>query len=433
MQNADLSYISNWRKFWRDQNGSSLPLFGLAMLVVIASAALGIDYSRAVTMRKLLTNATDAAALAAASRLPDAAAARAAAILYVEKNLPPSEYGTIVEANDVEIGEWDRTTRKFTPNANPGADGSAVRVTALLSEARGNDLPMFFGSVLGTDSLDLSARAVAGRGGPPCVIALDPGAVQAMNLRSATFTAISCGVQVNSKGSPALAVDDNSSLEATDICVGGSSSTGTSSTPEPRDYCPGQPDPLAGLAAPAVGACDHNSAEYMKKTATIDPGVYCGGIWIANGSDITLSAGTYIIKDGPLEVSGSTVRGTGVTIFLTGPSAIVDIYGKTSQLDLTAPTAGDLKGMLFFQDRAYGGTHNWAGKAATNLRGVIYFPKASLYSKNDNAITPEDSCTVIIVKAMEFASGSGATINLSSKDCRGGLAGPYSRGIVLLD
>lgn len=386
-------------------------------------------------MRKLLANAADVAALAAASRLPDAAAARAAAIKYIEKNVPASEYGTVVDAGDVEIGAWDSTTRKFTPNSDPSAGGSSVRVTAHLSKARGNKLPMFFGSFLGMDSLELGGRAVAGRGGPPCALVLESSASEwgTMYINGSSFTAAACGVQVNSKASGALKVDGASTLQATDICVGGSSDLkGGDVSPTPSDYCPGKADPLAGLAAPTVGACDHNNASYRNKIATLDPGVYCGGLSATQGSDITLNDGIYVIKDGAFLVDSARVRGTNVTIFLTGTKGLLNFRGN-ADLDLTAPTDGNFKGILFFQDRAYGGWHKWGGNAATNLRGVIYLPKALLWSKNDNIITPQKSCTVIIVRKLEMYAGSGMSIDLSSNDCRSSLADPYSGGIVLLD
>jgi Flp pilus assembly protein TadG len=422
-----------WRNFSRDQCGASLPLVGLGMLAIISSAALGIDYTRAVTVRKLLTNAADAAALAAASRLPDAAAARAAAIKYVEKNVAPSEYGTVVDAGDVQIGTWDSAKRTFTANTDANAGGSAVRVTAHLSEARGNKLTMFFGSVLGTDSLELSGRAIAGRGGPPCALILNPADWSAMYVSGSSFTAVACGIQINSKATGALKVDGASTLKASDICVSGTSDLKSGDiSPTPKEYCVGKTDPLADLAPPSIGACDYNGVTIMNQTATLEPGVYCGGLTLTNGSDITLNDGVYVIKDGPFLANNVRVSGIGVTFFLTGTKGLLNFKG-TSELDLTAPTTGNFKGILFFQDRAYGGWHKWGGKAATNLRGVIYFPSALLWSKNDNIITPENSCTVVIVDKLEMYSGSGMSIDLSSNDCRNALAGPYGRGIVLLD
>ncbi len=410
-----------------------MPIFAFGLLAVVGAAALGVDYSRAVSMRRVLANAADAAALAAASRLPNAAAARATAMEYVKKNVPQSEYGTVVKASDVEIGSWNSVKRTFIPAADPNADGNVVRVTAHISEARGNKLTMIFGSVLGTDSLNLSARAVAGRGGPPCALILNPANWSAMYISGSSFTTVACGIQINSKATSALKVDGDSTLKASDICVGGTSDLKSGDiSPTPNEYCVGKADPLADLAAPSIGACDYNNVVIMNQTATLEPGVYCGGLALTNGSDITLNDGVYVIKDGPFLVNNARVSGTGVTFFLTGTKGLLNFKG-TSELDLAAPTTGNFKGILFFQDRAYGGWHRWGGKAATNLRGVIYFPSALLWSKNDNIITPENSCTVVIVDKLEMYSGSGMSIDLTSKDCRNALAGPYSRGIVLFE
>ena len=224
----------------------------------------------------------------------------------------------------------------------------------------------------------------------------------------------------------------SSSLEASSICVGGTAD-GSRISPDPSEFCPGQTDPLASLEAPLYGGCNHHDASYHNASATLNEGVYCGGLAIDGKSDITLNPGTYIIKDGPFSLKGSAkVSGVDVTIFLTGEDAVVNLKAKT-ELDLAAPAAGDLAGVLFFQDRNFGGTHDWKGKAATRLQGVIYFPEGTLESKNSNSITPENSCTVLIAKTLEFQSNSGARIDVSNSDCRGGLPGPYRQGIVLLD
>ena len=150
------------------------------------------------------------------------------------------------------------------------------------------------------------------------------------------------------------------------------------------------------------------------------------------GSNLTLEPCLYISTDGDLSLTGnSTLQGEHVTFFLTGAAAVVSFKAKTT-IDLTAPVVGDLTGILFYQDPAYGGTHDWKGNAATTLRGVIYFPEGELVSKNDNAITPEGSCTVLIAKTLTFTASSGVTIDIRKSNCRSALPGPYNRGIVLL-
>lgn len=426
------------RSFLNDRRGSILPLAAGLIIAAVGAATIGVDYARAVATRQFLATAADAAALAAVSRLPDHDAVRATAIAYVQKNLSDARFGTALVPNDIEIGDWDAINGIFVPidPSDPAAAGSAVRVTTRVSQSNGNALATLFAGVFGIDTMDLAATAVAGRGGPPCVLALDSTVAGAMHMGgSAGLQALGCGVQVNSTATGAMQVKGSAELEATEICVGGTADVkaGNAVQPNPKDFCPGQVDPMTGLTPPEVGPCDPSKATtYVGSDETLQPGVYCGGLDIKAGSNITLEPGLYVIKDGALSLSGnSTIQGEHVTFFLTGDDALVSFKANTT-IDLTAPIAGDLTGILFYQDPAYSGTHDWKGNAATNLRGVIYFPEGTLVSKNDNAITPEGSCTVLIAKTLSFMASSGVTIDIRQSNCRSALPGPYNRGIVLL-
>jgi len=420
------------RGFLQDTDGGSAIMLAVSLSVVFGAAALAIDYTRAVAARQLLASAADAAALAAASGLPDVDTARRLALAYVEKNLPSDRYGKSLAAQDIEFGTWNSETGEFLP-ANGGTP-AAVRITTRMAESNGNELDMLFAWAFDKNSMDVSSSAVAGRGGPPCVLALDPTGSGAMSLAgSASVTTIGCGVQVNSTAMPGLDIKGSASLSSSDICVGGRAQyKGGAASPEPTEYCPGISDPMAGLETPEVDACDHNGASYEGSNVTLDPGVYCGGLDIGAGSDITLSPGLYIVQDGPLALAAkSSITGSEVTIFLTGKGAVVSFKGK-SAIDLTAPTSGPMEGVLLFQDPEFGGTHDWKGKSSASLRGVIYFPSGTLVSKNDNSITPEGACVVLIADRLEFAAQSGASIDVTQSNCRNSLPGPYSRGIVLL-
>ena len=362
-------------------------MMAFGMCAMLGAAALAVDYAQALTARQFLSNAATAAALAAASRLPDIEAARETALEYVEKNLPREKYGTVLRAEDIDVGTWDSETRTFTsadghdggggggggdikpiysldgsPSVVPadsptsstltdsaslslsmtgstsettGSGGgggggasrgggavSAIRVNARMAESNDNGIATLFAWVLGENTLDVSANAVAGRAGVPCVIALDPTMAPAVRAKAkANLELIGCGVQVNSTSNGALALDNNSTLQATDICVGGTVDLGRSGdvSPEPREFCPGQPDPMATLTAPPVAGCDYHNAKYTDSNATLSPGTYCGGLEISKKSDVTLLPGTYVMRDGPLRVrSDSTLSGSEVTIFLTG-------------------------------------------------------------------------------------------------------------------
>ena len=424
-------------EFARNCEGSSTFLFAFGLVALCAAGAIGVDYARATAMRQFLANAADAAALAAVARLPDTTAARDTALEYVEKNMPQAKFGSILDPGDIEIGFWDRTTRAFTPavGQNEEQSGNAIRITTRMAESAGTGLSTMFARVLGINTLDLSSNSIAGRGGPPCVIALDAAATTAMLVGvTAKVIAEGCGVQVDATSSSAMVVSGAASVSASDVCVAGQAAVGLTSSvdPEPREYCLGQSDPLAGLGLPMFGGCQHYGKVIVGLGQEIDPGVYCGGLTIAAGASVELSPGTYVIRDGPLTLLGAgAISGQGVTFFLTGTGAVVN-FAALSSLDLTAPTQGDLAGILFFQDPDTAGTHIWLGTSTANLQGVIYFPSGNLLSQSATRITPQDSCTVLIANSIEFLVNSGVSIDVTGADCRGALPGPYRRGIVLL-
>ena len=69
---------SSHRRLWRNADGNVGVMFGFLAVPLIGMAGLAIDYTRASSVRAEMQNAADSAALAAASRLPDKKALRAA-------------------------------------------------------------------------------------------------------------------------------------------------------------------------------------------------------------------------------------------------------------------------------------------------------------------------------------------------------------------
>lgn len=432
MRGWAVPFIWAWCGLARDVRGSMAPLIAFGVIVGISGAALSVDLVRGSALQQSLHMAADAAALAAAARLPDATAATDVALAYVEKNMPAAQYGRVLDPKDVEVGVWDPKARTFSPG-NGGA--TAVRVTTRLGKENENAVGTFFAGILGRSSIDVAASAIAGRGGAPCVIALDPQAPSATKLSgNALIEAEGCGVHVDSTASSALNLSGNGKIQASDVCIGGTAGLAGSAatTPEPREHCPGQVDPLANLEPPSYGGCDHGPTILRNAVKSLSPGVYCMGIQILGTSEITLSPGVYVLT-GPLSVASSaSLTGTDVTIYLNGLLANIDFL-QDAKIQLTAPITGPFAGILFFQDRGSANIHFWAGNSSTDLRGVIYLPASKLYSDNANLMTPTRACAVLIARQIEFARGGGASIDLTNASCRAALPGPYQRGVVLLE
>lgn len=151
-------------QFVRDRQGSAIVSMAFAMAMVISLGAIAMDASYLFVVHGQLQTTADAAALAAAGRLPDTNAARSAALKYAGKNMAPGRHGAVLLSTDIVTGAWDPVARTFTPGASPL---NAVSVTTRRSQSNNNAVKTFFATVLGLDQVEMSATAVAtfGTGG----------------------------------------------------------------------------------------------------------------------------------------------------------------------------------------------------------------------------------------------------------------------------
>jgi Flp pilus assembly protein TadG len=130
---------------------------GAALLVVlIGFVGLAVDVGRAHYAKAQLQVLADVSARAAARGISDnTALAKANAV--APYNAPQGGAITFT-SGDVVTGNWNSGTKSFTPGGTPT---NAVRVTAARSTAKGNALPTLFLKVLGSDTTDVLASAVA--------------------------------------------------------------------------------------------------------------------------------------------------------------------------------------------------------------------------------------------------------------------------------
>jgi Flp pilus assembly protein TadG len=142
----------------RLRTGSIAPMFALALPMLTAGVGFAVDSASIRLAQSRLQMAADAAAAAGARRLDPGSNPVTEAQRIVQANLPQQNYGTVLAANDVVSGNWDNTTKAFTATNN---NRNAVRITTRESVANGNAHRLVFGQVLGMNSIDLAASAIA--------------------------------------------------------------------------------------------------------------------------------------------------------------------------------------------------------------------------------------------------------------------------------
>jgi len=214
-------------------------------------------------------------------------------------------------------------------------------------------------------------------------------------------------------------------------------------------------DPLASVAAPAVGACNHTNYSIGNLsggaiTQTLSPGVYCGssggsvtpGMTLLNGT-VTFNPGLYIITGG-VNWQRVTLNGSGVTFFFTKVSG-TSKYGSVlitdlSNVDTSAPsggvfgsstTGGALSGILFFLDRNWVNTTNQdfnLNSSQATGNGVWYLPDTGLQEYN-GSMNCSNYCGIV---ADNFTLYNWV-VNLASENFSAFTNGnPFSQGSVLI-
>ena len=389
--------ITRSRALKDDESGNVAVIFTLALLPVLGFVGAAVDYSHANSVKASMQAAVDATALNLA---------KSANTL--------NETQLTQKATDSFNALFQRSDAQgLTVSAQYNSTAKSVTVAAAGS------MQTNFMGVFGRSTLNIGSRAVAvvkGEG-TACVLALNKTASGAAIAQGSTVVNLTgCSLYDNSSNSAALTVGGSAKLTALSVGVVGGISGGAAITTSQGVSTGVSPieDPYSKLAIPAYTGClQHNYT--AKNKVMISPGVYCGGMKLNAGADVTLSPGTYIIDKGDLTINGgATMTGTGVTIIFTSSTGsnypTASINGGAS-ISLTPPTEGPLTGVVMFGDRDMSvGTHfDFNGGATQYIGGAIYFPKGAVTFAGGAGTTA--SCTKLIADTIQFTGNSNFAID----------------------
>ncbi|MCC6778145.1 MAG: pilus assembly protein [Hyphomicrobiales bacterium] len=414
----------------RDAGANAAVTFGIVLPVVVAAVGVAVDYSFAAAARSKMQPIADAAAIAAARemQMAQANATRLIAIVdsYVQSQLKDTSSKTAVD---------------FT------------KYTVQVDLSR--DYQMTFGKMVSPLPVTLRASATARLSGglPLCLVALDLKAKGTITLqKNARLTAPACQVYSDSKSPQGMVSKDSAVMRAGSICSAGGrvKSADTNYSPQPLTDCPIIPDPLASRQGPTDFTCNYKDKVLDRAVATLSPGVYCGGLVVTNGAQVTLSPGIFVFKDGPLLVDGNaSLKGTNVAIYMKGANANFT-FATASSISLTAPKSGPLAGILIFDDPSgmaapeRSAKHDKPGKSAREhsilsddarvLLGTIYMPKGRLIIDATRPISDRSAYTVLVLQQLDLYEGPNLFLNTdyagSDIPVPKGL-GPYGAKVIL--
>jgi Putative Flp pilus-assembly TadE/G-like len=387
------------RHFVRDTHGGVLVYTAFALPILLGVCGLSVDASTWYAAKRVSQAAADAGALAAALEV---VRLEKADENYVASESELKAVATAAAGeNGYDAGDGDGIEVNYPPKSGPYA-GTAGAVEVIVRQPASVFLARL---VMARDGITVAGRAVAVGGyKAECVYALgETGSV--VTASGGAQVNLPCGIAANSSDDAALVTNGGACITSSGIKVVGGMS-GDCIQPSTAAKTRRFTDPFAGMAPPSgLGGCEHNKKINAKNgdNVTLQPGVYCGGISVSGGA-LTFEPGQYVFDGSGLSVTGGAVSGSEVSFYISPDSGQGDniSISSSSAVNLSAPTGGEMEGVLFYQDRASPTniTHTITGQANTSLQGILYFPNQQLNFSGGSSTNPVSS--IIVADKIKF-------------------------------
>ena len=381
-----------------DRSGGVLIYMALVTPALLGVTGLSVDVGLWHANKRVVQAAVDAAAIAGA--------------LEVKRS---GVNGPIQDA-----AEHDATTNGYDANGgdvlifrHPPQSGVATGDMSAVEVIIQRSASTFFSRLFMPSTVNVSARAVARFDvDDTCVWSLNPAMRGSVTVTGTAQVQLGCGILVNSDDPEALSQSGSSCLTASTLKVAGGA-FGDCLNPTPLTGAHQIADPLAYLAKPSYieGNCDHNNKIVVNsgESVTLSPGVYCNDISIVSDGNVTFLPGQYILDSAGMNIGAqATVTGTDVSFYLSENNHNNDnisIAGGAS-VQLSAPTVGDMAGVLFYQDRNSSSsiTHSLTGGATMELDGILYFPNNDVTFTGGSSLSLSSS--MLVADSITFTGNS---------------------------
>jgi len=381
------------------KSGNVAIIFAVSLFPVLFSVGISVDYTIISQVKSRLQDTADSAALFAIKGLRDGG--------YNEEDIGELAYNMVMtnfdlDTSTVEIehdSDADMLSVNLTTNYTP----------AFLKLFRYNEIKIgAYSEVeynLGNDAIK-------------CFIALDESAFNALNLVGNSIVgANQCAIHVNSSSNDAVDLNGSSTyITAQEVCIVGEVDSGLNRISPPPKDCSVISDPFDNVDLPVVGNCDHHDFR-KNNNGTVYPGVYCGGITIGGGADVTFSPGLYVIKDGEFDASGdSSMTGEGVTFYLTGEDIRLN-FGGGANFDFTAMSTGKLAGFIFYFDPnspIATVASEFSGNSDTYFEGILYFGNHDVNINGEGAVNTTSPFSIIVANTIKLNGNATITFNVEA-------------------
>jgi hypothetical protein len=310
------------------------------------------------------------------------------------------------------------TVENAPTSGNFAGNTRAVKVVLSYSQA----LPFSSMFLSSPPVITVESTAAVLNNGDYCLISLEDSNTTGVTFSGNSTVDLGCGVATNASGSSAITADGSADVTASPIAAVGNvpASTNYADGTVLIPYSIPQRDPFASLGDPTndiPSPCNGQVTINSNQSRTISPGCYAG---INVRGTLTMNPGTYYINGGNFVTnSQSSVTAEGVTIILTGSGSAIGQVNMNggADIEMSAPTSGIYKGILFYKDRDAPSTYNdvFNGGASGSFLGAIYMPSQTVTLNGNSSFTTD--CLQIVARKVVLTGNTTIT-----NDCPVGTA-----------
>ncbi len=412
------------KKLRRNERGNVLILAGFAMPLIIGSAGLAVDTVQWALMKRQLQRAADSAALAGVYATVQGASQTAEQAVDYELNISGNNPNSR-NATGLTLTATNRAV------SYPAAAAWTNPVRVVLTH---NQVPAFSSMFLPQLTISAGATAATIRTGVYCVVSLVNTSATGITATGNGDINLGCGMITNSTSLTAAIATGSSEVYASPVAAVGAVPASTNwNGAELLPFTVKQNDPYAGVSPPTVSPCKGNAnkldvannGNVDRTTVDTAGSVVCVSDMQVNGT-LKLQAATYYIDGGNFDLgSNANISCNGCTIILGNSDPSSTDIGRVTMnaqatTNMTAPTSGTYRGLLFYQDRRAVQTNNNAnhinGTSTSTFSGAMYFPSTHLNINGHAGL--KFTCAQFVSWTVEFSGNSGIsnTINTSCDD-----------------
>lgn len=389
--------------------GQTMVFLAIATVAMLGFLGLVLDGGRIYFEKRRLQAASDAGAFAAAQELRRG--------IYNQDSLRASAVA------DTGLNGYDDRNSTIVMN-NPPASGPYSANNLFAEVTINRVVPTTFMRIMGVDSSNVGTRSVAGLIPDDffCIYALDPTTDGGFTNNGTSEFVANCGIMVNSTSPDAfVGLGTNACTTASFIGITGGYDIDCADArqTEPDTGIPSVVDPLIRLQEPDLSVMPVTT----KYTTMIDgvptivypPGMH-NGMHIISGSDnVLFEPGFHAFQNG-LQVTGGKMRGTGVTFYVNNATGTqtFDIAGGAT-VNVSAPTTGPYKGMLFWSSRnsPYRPPHHKIarGGAGSTYSGTFYFANEHFdWGGTPSSASANDTWQLVVARTVSVQGTAGTAI-----------------------